>query len=240
MDTHCNIKPWSHLFTSEFISGAEGEGDDQNAGSDSGDSKGGEGNDSKAGKDGAGSATSTAGDDNDDDDDDDEEQDKDTDTKGLKAALAAERKAAKASARALAKLQAEKDERELADKTEVEQAQIKLQKANEKAERLAAGLLTRDLNAAITKAAANFVDPTDAIDGVDRSAITFEQDPDDPADITIDVKSVEKEVKRLATKKPHFVKTGTTDGEPTGGKFGGKQQKQQTTEEAYKLKYPSL
>ena len=139
MDTNCNIKPWAHLFTSEFISGAEGEGDDQNAGSDSGDSKGDEGNDPKAGKDGAGSATSTAGD---GDDDDDDEQDKDTDTKGLKAALAAERKAAKASARALAKLQAEKDERELADKTEVEQAQIKLQKANEKAERLAAGLLS--------------------------------------------------------------------------------------------------
>jgi hypothetical protein len=159
---------------------------------------------------------------------------------GLKTALETERSTRKAQDKELAKLRREKEERELAEKTEVEQAQIKADKAVARADKLAAGLLDRDLNDAIRTAAEAFIDPTDAIEGVDRKKLVFEQDPDDPSNITIDKKSVERAVKDLATRKPHFLKQGTEDGEPSGSTFGGNQRKKKTADETYKERYPSL
>lgn len=153
----------------------------------------------------------------------DEDEPKGDDVEGLKSALAAERKRAKAAERELNKrVKAETDtEAEKADA--VAAAQKKLQEVQERNEKLANGLLQRELEARIRKAAneLNFVDPTDAIDGVDRSKLEWDQDEDDPSQIDIDDKAVEKAVKALATKKPHFVKRGTEDGAPTGSGFGG-------------------
>src|SRR5690606_19230575 len=108
-----------------------------------------------------------------------------------------------------------------AEKTEIDQYKAKAEKATSTNERLAASLLKRDLDDAIKAAAKDFIDPDDALRGIDRSKLVFEQDEDDPTEITLDLKSIEREVKNLATKKPHFLKQGTDDGEPTGSQFGG-------------------
>ena len=165
------------------------------------------------------------------------------DVSGLKSALTKERKRANDTEKELKRLQKEKEDRELAEKSELDQAKTKEQKASEKVTKLAEGLLRRDLNHAIEKEAAklNFIDIDDAIEFVDRSLITYEQDEDDPSIITIDQSTVEKVVKALATKKPHFIQQGTEDGEPTGGKFGGQRKKSsKTTEEALREKYSAL
>lgn len=211
------------------------EGDD-----DSGDSD--EGDDSQ----------DDAGDGTDDDDTPEDELHDDADdpkVKGLKSALATERKSNKTNAKEVRRLQRElkkaqdaQEERELADKSEVEQAQAREKKAQEKAERLAKGLLSRELNAAIEKAAreANFIDVDDALGGVDLSKIKYEQDEDDPSDIEVDFKSVQAEVKGLAARKKHLIKSGTEDGEATGSSFAGGSKKKKSGDEDIKDLYPSL
>lgn len=163
-------------------------------------------------------------------------------TKGLRSALAKERARANKAEKAAKQAQKEKEERELAEKSEVEQSQIREQKALERAEKLANGFLQRTLNDAIRKAANDlkFIDPSDAIEGVERSGFVYSQDDDDPAEVEIDEKSITAAVKALAAKKPHFLKTGTDDGEPTGGQFGGSRKKKTTTEDEFKKKYPAL
>lgn len=221
-----NTKPWTNLFTKSTIIGAEGEEDPKGGENDqqveSGDDKSKQGETPR-------------------DDEKTGSEPKDDDTSGLKSALAGERARAKAAEKELAKLQKAADEKDLADKSEVEQARIKLEKAEAKAQKLASGFLTSELDRAIRRAAKDFIDPTDAIAGVDRSKLSFTQDEDDPSDIEVDEKSIEKEVKRIAAQKPHFLKTGTTDGDATGGKFGGKPPRErETSADKLKTKYPSL
>jgi len=182
--------------------------------------------------------------DEDEDDDEDEHDDKDDPkTKGLRSALAKERAAAKANARELKKLQKEKAERELAGKSESEQEKAKREAAESKLTKLAEGFKRTAVTSAIEKAAAKagFIDTQDAVDAlINSDDLGVEQDEDDPSDVTIDPKSIEKAVKALATKKPHFLKSGTEDGEPTGGQFGGSKQKKPTGDEEILAKYPSL
>lgn len=216
----------------EIIFGAEedenGAGGDQNdSGNDSGDS-------SQDDDKNAGNASGSSDDDSSHDDADDPK------VKGLKSALETERAEKKAKDKQLKALLREKQEREDAEKTEIDQHKDKAEKAMTKVELLAATLLKRDLDSAIRAAAKDFIDPDDALNGIDRSKLVFEQDEDDPTDITIDLKSIEREVKNLATKKPHFLNKGTDDGEPTGGQFGGSSRKKKTSDEALKEKYPSL
>lgn len=162
--------------------------------------------------------------------------------KGLKAALEAERKRAAAAEKRAKAAEKEKADRELAEKSDLEQAQVREQKAAERAEKLANGLLQRDLNDAIRTAAvaAGFIDPSDAIDGVERAKLIYEQDSDDPSDITIDQKTVDAAVKALAAKKPHFIQSGTDDGDATGSQFGGSRKKKTTTDDDLRKKYPAL
>lgn len=164
--------------------------------------------------------------------------------KGLKSALATERANNKRIARELRQAQKAKDERELAEKSEVEQATAKATQAEEKATKLAQGLLKRDIDSAIEKAArdAGFIDIDDALSGVDRSKITWEQDDDDPSDIEIDFATVKAEVKGLASRKKHLIRSGTEDGQPTGSTFGGggKRKKGKLDDDALKERYPSL
>lgn len=207
------------------IFGAEGEGDD-----DPGDSEDGTDSDDN--------------DDNDDDDgDDDDHKDRnDPNVKGLKSALASERAArAKLEKQLKAKEKAEKAAKD-AELSEVQQANQKATEAADRAEKLAAGFLQSKLDAAIEKAArkANFRDTDDAIAGVDRDLLTFEQDDDDPTKVTIDAKTVETAVKALATKKPHYIKSGTDDDDATGGQFGRKSTKKASPAEELRKKYPAL
>jgi len=209
------------------IFGAEGDDDGSPGDGESGDD---------------GDAGSSADDDNDDDGQNDDDDEKNKDTDGLKSALRKERARANAAEKALkAKTKAE-EEAKLAEKTEIEQAQTREQQAKDRAEKLATGLLQRDLNDAIRQAARdlNFIDVDDAVQGVDRSSLVWTQDDDDPTDIVIDTKSVEREVKKLATKKSHFIRSGTDDGEPTGSQFGGSKKKKTTQDDELKKKYPAL
>lgn len=209
-----------------IIIGAE-EGDDDNSNdTSSDDAEKGKGD---AGSDSQGSSKQTH------DDADDEA------VKGLKSALAAERADADKERKRANALQKEKDATELAKKSDIEQANIKAENAEKVAAKLAEGLLSRDLNDAVKAAATDlgFIDVSDALAGVGRDELTFEQDTDDPTNITIDMKSVEKAVKALATKKPHFLKSGTDDGHETGGKFNNRSKKKDEEQDLKKL-YPSL
>ena len=166
--------------------------------------------------------------------------------RGLKSALEKERqanRAKEAELRELRELKREKEEAALKEKSELEQAQIREQRAEARAQKLAEGYLRQSLDNAVKSAAAkaNFIDPEDALAGVDWESITYEQDSENPDKVTIDEQAVAREVKKLATKKPHFIKRGTDDGEPSGSPFGGsKQKKQATTEDQLKAKYPGL
>lgn len=215
------------LLLPAVIFGAEGDDEGQGEGS----------NDDGAGDD------EGAGSDSEDNSDDDEHDDaNDPKVKGLKNALAAERKRADALDKKLKAEAKAKDARELAEKSELEQQQIKAKQAEERAEKLSNGFLQRTLNDAIRQAAKDlkFIDPTDAIEGVDRSGITYEQDSDDPSDVQIDEATVVAAVKALAKRKAHFIRTGTDDGEPTGSAMGGSRKKKSTTEDELRSKYPAL
>lgn len=190
--------------------------------------------------DGAGSSDSEE--ENDDESEDDSEA-------GLKSALRAERLAARTANKELKEAQRklkQADKREadrlLAEKSEIEQAQARELESKTKIEKLSAGLLQRTLKSAIVEAATQlrFADPQDAVSMVDRDSIVFSQDEDDPSEIEIDQKTVVAAVKALASKKPHFLKSGTEDGEPTGGQFGGAKKKKKTSDDQFKDKYPSL
>lgn len=221
----------------EIIYGAEG--DENGSTGDSTDS-------SSTDQGSAGGASDDASGDADDDDDEHDDRD-DPKVKGLRSALAKERrerarleKEAKARARA-------DEEADLKTKSDIEQAQAREKKANDKLTKLVDGYRNSAVDRAIEKAAsaANFVDTNDALAGVDRSLISVEQDDEDPSVVTIDAKSVERAVKRLASDKPHWLKQaggGTTDGKPTGSGFGGGKSggDDKSREATLREKYPSL
>jgi len=182
----------------------------------------------------------------DDDEDDDNEHDDADDPKvqGLKAALKAERLKAKREERRANTLAKKVKAKDLAEMGELDAAKTQLTESQDKISKLASGLLRRDLDAAIRKAAAkaNFVDPEDAVALVNRSSLTYTQDEDDPSDIEIDTKTIIAEVKRIAQGKPHFIKgqgAADDDEDPSGSKFGRKGKKK-STEEELKEKYPAL
>lgn len=195
-----------------------------------------------------------AEDDPDDPDDPDEEEDdpeaeadkaeakSKEDFAAVQKALEAERRIVKRLERENRRYKATQDAKTTEKDESLEATQREAQAAQAKAEKLAAGLLTRDINAAIAEAARElkFLDVEDALNGVDRSKIVSDQDDEDPTDIDIDIDSVKSAVKALATRKPHFLNKGTDDGEATGSQFGGSRKKKQQDEEALRDLYPSL
>lgn len=216
----------------EFIFGAEGEGEATSTGTPA--------DASKSSQESAGGASQDAEGDTEEHEDDDHDDKDDPKVKGLKSALAAERKRANAAERAARAAAKEKEERDLAEKTEIEQLQIKDKKNTERLEKLTAGYRRSALDAAIEKAAKDFTDPADAVAGVDRTQIEVEQDDEDPSIVKVDEKSVIRAVKALAAEKKHWLKpTGTDDGQATGSGFGGskKTPNEATREQALREKY---
>lgn len=128
------------------------------------------------------------------------------------------------------------------DKPTDESAKNRELEAVSRAEKLSAGILARDINDAIRKAATklNFLDPEDAVAGVDRTKIEYDQDDEDPTDIDIDLDTVTAAVKKLASKKPHYLSRGTEDGGSTGSRFGGKKKSKKTEDDALRDMYPGL
>lgn len=164
------------------------------------------------------------------------------DLAAIQRALDAERRITKRQERELKRLRAAQGAKETEKNETLEETQQREQAANARAEKLAAGLLKRDIDTAIKEAARElkFIDVEDALNGVDRSKIVFDQDDEDPTDIDIDEDTVKAAVKALATKKPHFLNKGTDDGEATGSQFGGSRKPKKTSDEALKELYPSL
>lgn len=128
------------------------------------------------------------------------------------------------------------------DKPTDESAKNRELEAVSRAEKLSAGILARDINDAIRKAASkmNFLDPEDAVAGVDRTKIDYDQDDEDPTDIDIDLDTVTAAVKKLASKKPHYLSRGTEDGGSTGSRFGGKKKSRKTEDDTLRDMYPGL
>lgn len=197
-----------------------------------------------------GDDSSDSGDDDSDDTDDEgnddsgntEPQPTAEDIARLQQALAKERRDNKRLTRENNRLTATKQQETTEEMTEVQRAKAAEQTAQAKADRLAAGLLRRDIDSAIRAEAEKlkFLDPTDAIDGVDRSSIIYDQDDEDPTDIAIELATVQAAVKALATRKPHFISRGTTDGDPTGSSMGGSKGSKRSSEDALRAAYPSL
>jgi hypothetical protein len=173
---------------------------------------------------------------------DENESSKEDDIAKLQKALASERRLNKLKDRQINKLTKAKTAESNEEQQNLETAQNREREAIARAEKLAAGLLQRDLNAAIEREARamKFLDPADAIALVDRTAIVFDQDEDDPTDIDIDQDTVKAAVKSLATRKPHYISKGTDDGEPTGSAFGGKKRKSKDADDELRELYPSL
>lgn len=160
----------------------------------------------------------------------------------LQKALASERRNNKRLDRENRRLKTTKTAESNEEQQNLETAQNREREATARAEKLAAGLLQRDLNAAIEREARElkFLDPQDAIALVDRTAIIYDQDEDDPTDIDIDLDTVKAAVKSLATRKPHYISKGTDDGEATGSAFGGKKRKSKNADDELRDLYPSL
>ena len=168
----------------------------------------------------------------------------------VKKALREERKlhrqaetARKTAEREAARLHQAEEDRKLAEAGELEREKTLRERAEERNAKLAQGFLRSNIDRAIEKAAqeAKFIDPDDALQGVDRQKITYEQDAEDPTVVTVDLKSVKAAVTDLATRKKHLVRASTEDGEPTGSPFGGGTTRKKTTDEdTLREQYPSL
>jgi hypothetical protein len=160
----------------------------------------------------------------------------------LQKTLDAERRITKKQDRELRSLRASKESKDAEKDETIEDTKARELAATARAEKLAAGLLKRDIDTAIKEAARDlkFIDVEDALNGVERSAIVFDQDDEDPTDIDIDIDTVKAAVKKLATSKPHFLNRGTDDGEATGSQFGGSRKTKKQGEEALRELYPSL
>lgn len=225
-------QPWQNL----IVFGAEGENNGSSDGSSdpppSSDSSANEsGNESGSGEDDSGNS----GDDSSGDDDGDDREE-------LKKALRSERRLRKAAEKERNQLKAASENNE--EQKEIDKARENETAAQNKVTRLAERLLTTELNAAIRKAArdAKFIDEDDAVNGIARDDLDFDQDEDDPSAIDIDEKSIVDAVKALARKKPHFVRQ-PGDGKKTGSSFKGGQgtpDDQQAREAKFKEDYPSL
>lgn len=147
-------------------------------------------------------------------------------TAGLKSALEKERADRKTLDKELKALRKADEDRKAAEKSEVERLTDKSAKDETKITKLATKFRDSAIRTAILTAAgeAKFLDPSDAVTSDVISAITVEQDEDDPSEITVDEASVTAAVKALAKKKPHWLvkpTEGKTTKPKSGSSFGG-------------------
>jgi hypothetical protein len=228
-------------FGALVIRGFEGDGDsgDGSGGDDSG-SQGADGDDS-------------GGDDSTDDDSDDDDDDLPDDNKELKGALKKERLAARAAQKEAKKatreanrLKAEAEAKNTDETDKVKTAEEKATKAADKVAKLASGLKSQAIESAVTKAAnkAGFRDADDVMALLERAkfaGIDVDQDEDDPSDIDIDEKSVQRAVAKIAKDKPHLLLAdGDTNSSGSTFRGSGGSKEKKSAEDQYKEKYPAL
>lgn len=216
-------------------SGGAGEGGTEGGSGDAG----GEGDDTGGGDDGG--------------DDDTGSDDVPDDLEALKRALKTERELRKKAEKGLKltdreKRRLEKAQSDLkaAEEGEVAAAKKTAEESAGKVKTLAAKLRQTSLEKAITEAArkAKFRDPDDVITQLQRSnfaGIEIDQDDDDPSDIEIDQKSVDKAVKAVATAKPHWL-IAAGDNNNSGSSFNGGKPNggQKNKNQDYANRFPAL
>lgn len=196
-------------------------------------------------------------DDSSDDSSDDSKKNKEGDdenVQGLLSALKAERKqrrdAEKRAKAAERKLNAGKKPKEddggddgSKDDSEIQE---QLRSEQTKTTRLAERLRLREIDAAIIQVAqdAGFIDPTDAVTDFIRNQVDYDQDEDDPAEVEIDMDTVEDAVKKLARKKKHLVgEVPDKNRQKSGSKFrkkAGDDGDKSSLEKTLQANYPSL
>ena len=215
-----------------IFSGAEGDGDDTGGDGDDGGDDGDDGEGTDDGNDSGGEGG------------DDEDNPKRAGSKAaLLRELAAERKKRQKLEREKAAAKKLEEDAELAKQDAVTQEKTKREQAEARAQKLAEGFRTSEVNRVVREVARelHFHDPSDALVSSVLSAIEVEQDEDDPSVVEVDEASVQRAVKSLAAKKKHLVKSGTDDDEPSGSPFGGRRKgKKPTKDEEYIELYPSL
>lgn len=171
------------------------------------------------------------------------------DTSGLKSALQKERADRKAMEKELKALRKEREDRANAEKTEIQRATDSEAATKTKVEKLAAGFRKNALQQAVLKAAAaaKFRDPSDALRPEVLTAISVEQDEDDPSVVTIDEKTVAEAIKNLAKAKKHYLLPEGGEEKQrrvpkSGSSFGGSGNQSNLTadEQALIQKYPAL
>jgi hypothetical protein len=193
-----------------------------------------------------------------DDDDDDGEEEEDEEGKGgsgseedqddpdariaaLEEALTNERKLRRKIEReSKRKLRQKSTDKQNKDDQELQE---QLQASTLRTQKLAEGLLRKEIESAVVTEARNqgFIDPTDALVSMVLDEIDAEQDEDDPTDIDIDPTSVVDAVKELARRKKHLVGE-SKPGEKSGSRFRkkGNQSDDEYDEAALQGNYPSL
>lgn len=158
---------------------------------------------------------------------------------GLKEALRKERRLRRQAEREARKAAKKKDNDK--EQQDLAQTQEALKAAETRSQRLAQGLLRREVDNAILEEARSlgFIDPTDALTDDIRKAVDSDQDDEDPTDIDIDRDSVRDAVKALANKKKHLVGKAMPT-ERSGGKFRKKSEDDRASDSALTEHYPSL
>lgn len=163
--------------------------------------------------------TDDGDDDTDDDDDEGEEDDKKKDppkskgddVEGLKKALKAERQLRRQAQRELK----EKARKDASDKSEEDNRKNSEEaiEAKVKVSRLADRLAKEAVDNAIVRLAAEmkFADLEDPLGLIKRADIDFDQDADDPSEISVDLDSVREALEDLAKRKPHLLKSKESD-----------------------------
>lgn len=201
---------------------------------------------------------SDADDDTDDDtDDDDASSESDSgeggekpptqaDLDNLKKALRAERQQRREAQRELKKLGKSPEQKKEAEE-EAEQLRQQVSAGDEKSGKLAAKLLRNTIDGAIVKEATKlkFRDVDDAVSNISRDDIDWEQDEDDPSEVTVDSDSVKDAVKALAKAKPYLIQAPGEGGggDASGSSFGGGRSNksgQELSDETLMTQYPAL
>lgn len=181
--------------------------------------------------------------DEDDEGEDGKKKEGESETDNLVKTLRKERADRKKFERELKQLRAQQQEKEQGETGEAEKARKKAEAAEAKTVKLAGRLRRQAIDMAIAKFAGNmkFRDVQDALVQVERDEEAWvDQDDDDPSEIEVDEKAVEKAVKALADRKKYLLEA-EGELEPSGSKFGkGKGKGDEMDEATLRSKYSGL
>jgi hypothetical protein len=168
------------------------------------------------------------------------------DINNLKTALRSERqqrREAQRQLKAATRQQSKKKEEDDASNQEAEALRQQVAESDARTAKLAQTLVTTAIDNAIVKAATSqkFRDVDDALTGINRSEIDWEQDEDDPSNVKVDADTVKDAVAALAKTKPYLLQTAAED-DASGSSFGGgkKKNNQGLTDDVLRERYPAL